>query len=330
MTQTRKLRHTTEVSTARPPLADGVAYLHGVGCDDRSELDPAWRQASIDQGARFYEVHVKSRYEFELHSDRGGVVEVHPRSRSELANLLAVPTRETVIDITALSPAFFGSLVAAARREGSRLKACYQLPQDYARKRNPSLGVEFDLSERIGDYGPLPGLGVARGPAEREHRPAVVTPLLGFEGTRLDRVLEILQPKSERIVSIIGSPGYRLENVFYALLGNQVAIDEYGLAGRFRYARADCPFDLFYELTSIHHAYQSTYTRVAPLGSRPHILGAVLFAVENPREAELIYDFPLERKGRSLGRTMLVEYDLSGFWSDLDSGDAAGLGGEPG
>jgi hypothetical protein len=51
--------------------------------------------------------------------------------------------------------------------------------------------------------------------------------------------------------------------------------------------------------------------QIAPIGTKPHALGAVLFCLSRPRSVELVYDHPIRKLGRTTGASRLLVYDVS-------------------
>ena len=44
-----------------------------------------------------------------------------------------------------------------------------------------------------------------------------------------------------------------------------------------------------------------SYMNIAMVGTKPHALGAVVFALDNEESTELIFDHPVKKPGRSSG-----------------------------
>jgi hypothetical protein len=82
-----------------------------------------------------------------------------------------------------------------------------------------------------------------------------------------------------------------------------------------RFAPANDPFGLFYLLEDISAARPSDVLRIAPIGTKPHALGAVLFALTNPRSVELVYDHPVRKAKRTAGVSRTFVYEISPFAS---------------
>ena len=66
-----------------------------------------------------------------------------------------------------------------------------------------------------------------------------------------------------------------------------------------------------YTLQDIAVDYPNARLKVAPLGTRPHALGAVMMAIRHPDRIELVYDHPIQSATRSTGKGLLLVYELS-------------------
>jgi hypothetical protein len=70
-------------------------------------------------------------------------------------------------------------------------------------------------------------------------------------------------------------------------------------------------------LDDIAMLYPEAFFRVAPIGTKPHGLASVLFALANPDRVELIYDHPIRRAGRTSGTARLLVYHVYALAPDL-------------
>lgn len=293
---------TSELSPHNLRCESGSLYLHGHGAEERSLLDSTWTAAQSD--IRFAQV---------LETD-GEIVEFDGarlalRDRAGLQTALG-GCAAIYLDITGMSYSTWAPLLAAALDSGLVTRAVYREPVDYKRSENPARGMIYDLSERIAGIAPLPGLASLRLRAPAD---SVFVPLLGFEGARLAHVLEISEPVSERVVPIVGAPGFRPEYTTQALLSGRLTLEQDGHYSRVQFSKANCPFDLFHELVKIQDHFDGAFLRVAPVGTKPHGLGAVLFAISRPGRAEIVYDHPIRKSQRTTGQSRVCLYEVSQF-----------------
>jgi hypothetical protein len=47
--------------------------------------------------------------------------------------------------------------------------------------------------------------------------------------------------------------------------------------------------------------------KIAPIGTKPHAIGAILFAIKYPLKVELIYDNPIRKKTRTDGVGKIID-----------------------
>ena len=182
-------------------------------------------------------------------------------------------------------------------------------PDNYKANATPTEGQIFDLSERINGISPIPGFATF----SRPNDDFVFIPLLGFEGPRVAYLLEDVQPVDDRIIPIVGVPGFRPEHPFNTYLGNRIALLESNAWLRVRFADANCPFSLFYLLEEIAKENRGAHLKIAIVGTKPHALGAMLFVMRNMVGRELIYDHPVRKSERTSGVGRLLEYDVGAF-----------------
>jgi hypothetical protein len=244
---------------------------------------------------------------------RGQIQSVRLRSRRDLQAFVEQPGLQMVyLDITGLAHHIWAPIVKESLIAGINLTVIYVEPDDYRPNPHPIEGEIYDLSERICGISPLPGFMSL---TESNEQASCFVPLLGFEGTRLAYLLEQVQPQGKSIVPIIGVPGFRIEYPFHTYQGNRTALLESKAWRNVRYAKANCPFSLFYLLDEIAKERNSSRLKVAPIGTKPHALGAVLYAMYAPTLVELVYDHPIRRAKRTIGTGRLLRYPLKTFYN---------------
>jgi hypothetical protein len=277
-------------------------YVFGRSPEDRSGHPRDW--LSHASNLALVEIRQQAMTEFEVDSKA-----VHLRSKQELEGFWAATSGIIYLDITGLSHHVWAPLVRSALLQGRPAYVVYVEPKEYQFSRAPTEGEIFDLSERISGIAPLPGFASLVDTAEKE---VCFVPLLGFEGTRLAYLIEQMQPGTS-IVPVIGVPGFRIEYPFYAYMGNQIPLLESKAWRNVRYAIANCPFSLYFVLEEISQHFPGATLQVATIGTKPHALGAVLYAINNPQRVELVYDHPIRKAQRTTGSARLLVYFVSPF-----------------
>ena len=286
--------------------AEGSAYLYGI-FEERSRHIEAWRRATRD----VLFVQLAERSQYEATTDHSDAKVISLRDRDHFARLFSSIGRETIyIDLTGLGHHVWAPLVRTALDCGRRLRAVYVEPLDYHYSARPREGEIFDLSERIEGIAPIPLFTSLIEPPEEG---VCFVPLLGFEGTRLAYMIEQVDPPGDKIVPIIGVPGFRAEYPFHTYLGNTPKLIETGAWKNVRFARANCPFSVFYVLADIMSTFASEHVKIAPIGTKPHALGAVLQCIASSRSIELVYDHPKRKPQRTSGSFHCLVYSISEF-----------------
>ena len=214
-----------------------------------------------------------------------------------------VPTESSlIVDISGVDHTFWAGCMVQFKMHVSALYFIYTEPATYRFAIRPSTAAEFetgifDLSDRSRGVSPLPRFVNLHGPELYGGR-SVFVPLLGFEGRRVLNVLSGLDPTPMDVVPIVGVPGYRLEFPSYTVTCNEVFFSETRSEARIRYAAANDPFEVRDVLRKIGLEFPKTYMYIAPIGTRPHAVGALMFADEERERAEILFDHPI-RKSKS-------------------------------
>lgn len=304
------LTQTFETTAGFRP-ADGSLYVYGQGQgEERSQHLTAWQTQALN--VQFLRVHEEGIHSFKV-VGRDDLILL--RSNQVRDFFLRNPRPSMVyIDITGLTHPVWAGLLRGAFLAGVPTKVVYVEPDKYSRSSAPLDGQIYDLSARIAGIAPIPGYAVFRRDLSSE---SVFVPLLGFEGPRLRHIIEEVQPAADKIIPVVGSPGFKPWYVFETYKGNKAALLEEGVWQAIRYAPADCPFSCFYLLASIAREYPQSYLKIAPIGTKPHALGAVMFALTQKDRTELVYDHPIRKPGRTEGASQLHVYNVSSIAQSL-------------
>ena len=178
-----------------------------------------------------------------------------------------------------------------------KLFIIYAEPAEYKVGKFSEEGEYLDLSERIKGIYPIPGFEVI-GPSNGR---IMFVPLLGFEGGRFAYVLSQIESPDVKTFPVIGVSGYRLEYPFVTFYGNRRPLLETDSWGNLKYAMAGSIVDAFYTLLALHEKHDGVFMKIAPLGTKPHAMAALLFACCYPRDTEIVYDNPVRAKKRTSG-----------------------------
>ncbi|SDQ29800.1 hypothetical protein SAMN05428982_0520 [Pseudoxanthomonas sp. CF385] len=299
---------TSTSSFSESELLPGGVLVVGCGPEERAK---SWPALANSVPTRVIELSETDELTIAAASMNGRTFELPLRNPDQLLSIADMSTSRSVdIDLTSLPTHIWAPLIKAYWEANVRIRAFYVEPGDYTQSSAPTEGELFDLSERINGIAPLPGFSSI---SKTEDGETVFIPLLGFEGSRLAHVVESLEPAPENIYPIIGVPGFRPSYPFHTYLGNQSTIQTTGSARNIHYSRANCPFSAFYCIEAITSRRGSNSVQLAPLGTRPHGLGSVLFYLASRETVEIIYDHPRKKAGRTSGVSRSCIYDISAF-----------------
>jgi hypothetical protein len=302
--RTEAFHHATEY---RPP--SNAIYVYSAGIEERNLHLQAWK------------AHVDNLPTLEIHEGDGIITysgalngSARLRSQNEFREMFAgLNDRTILLDITGLSASAWAPMIRNAFQLRADIRILYAEPEHYTpSEKLVESGGWSELSESRAGVSPLPTFANLSATSPDQF---LLVPLLGFEGARFRYVYEQIQPLGGRIVPVIGVPGFRLEYPFYAYHGNKAVLSETQSWRRIRYVPADCPYSLLQELSTLSGQYPDDRLVIAPIGTKPHALGAVLFALLNPDRVELVYDHPKKKKGRTSGTGKLLSYDITILYS---------------
>ena len=290
------------------PSEDSL-YVYSRSSEHRSKHIDSWSTQA--PGVSLLSIKEFSRSTFTYVADGEGE-SISLRGTSALRKFWKRNAREAVyIDITGLPHHVWGPLLRASLNSNLAVRIVYAEPAEYRFQKSPTPSDIFDLSDRIEGIAPIPTFVSLTD--EPDEDSTVFVPLLGFEGARFAFLLEQVQPPGEKIVPIVGVPGFRLEYPFYSYQGNQLPLRNSGAWRKVRFATANCPFSLYYELEDISQEYAGNRLKIAPIGTKPHALGALLFAIFSSGAVEIVYDYPIRKAQRTEGAARILVYYVSRF-----------------
>ena len=213
------------------------------------------------------------------------------------------------IDVSGLPHSVWAPLLRSALMYSQTVRLMYFEPDSYRYHASPSSVSLFDLSSSFLGVQPLPGFANLLGPSDEAS--AVFVTFLGFEGSRSRQVAMSLDP-TPKVIPVLGLPGFKLHYPQWALACNQEFLEENSSESRLRYAAASCPFEAYAVLSEIRRDNPGSYIYLAPIGTKPHAIGAVLFALDNPKDTEIMFDHPVKSAGRSAGVGTINIYQIKG------------------
>lgn len=236
---------------------------------------------------------------------------------AEIESILQSVSGLIAVDLTSLENRVWAPLVRVLVMTRQPFVALYAEPDDY-RRSDDVPGMVYDLSRSRG-IDPLPGFArVSRRSMDEGH----FAPLLGFEGARLSHIFDQEDVEVPNSYPIIGSPGFRIEYPTITYLANRDTLGIDRMDQRVELAQASCPFEAFRAIGRIHERIGEKYLRIAPIGTKPHALGAILYAIRNVSRTEIVYDHPVRSKGRTHGTRGVYVFEVSSFLQDIEKSNA--------
>lgn len=300
---------TTEYDRATDfELPEGASYIFAVSSEPRSEF--ASQLQAKTPSARFVRITQEGSAEL-FETDLAGHEKLPVRRRSAIQRFLAdLGTGPIFLDITGLGHQVWAPLVRVCLEADIWLNVVYLEPETYSSTAHAELGTIFDLSERTDGIRPLPLFATL---ADQRPETSCFIPLLGFEGARFLQMLNEVEPAKGNVFPIIGVPGFRPHYPLDALIGNAVGLEQDKAVRNLRFARSNCPFSLFYEVQDIADRVPANQIRLGLIGTKPHALGAILYAIANDDRTEIIYDNARRKVGRTSGMAKCLVYAVSDF-----------------
>ena len=288
-------------------------YIYARSSEERSEHPSLWEQKH--DGCRFVEILEQQPFRFSVTID-GSTQDILIRSNAALSHLISqIDSTRLFVDITGLGHHVWASLLRAIVRDARPVSAVYVEPERYRYSSNPTEGRLFDLTDKFTEISSFPGF--TRLESTDDESKTCFVPLLGFEGNRLAHAIEKIDPPVEKIFPVVGAPGFRADFPFNTYIGNRGSLSRNGLWKRVRFAIANSPTSAMERLRAIEREYPDHLLKIAPLGTRPHALGAVLFALNGGPKVELVYDNPTPATQRSDGTGNILVYDVTSMVSSL-------------
>jgi len=200
------------------------------------------------------------------------------------------------IDATGMSCRLLAPFLKTALEMNLKVFVVYAEPKEYKISEFQREGINKDLSESVEGVYPLPGF-VSLFPHDNDE--SLFVTFLGFEGGRMSYLIANQQPPIDKIRPIIGIPGYKLNYPFESYWGNRRTLLKTKSWQNVEFADANSIVSAYLVLDKISYDNNSPKMVIAPIGTKPHVIGAILYAIKHYKKVELLYDNPK----RSLHRT---------------------------
>lgn len=300
------------------PLS-GSKYIYGYSTESRSHTVDSIRLRSISDIEYVQIQLLEDEKDFIIVND-DIQNKFNLRDSTSIKQIFLSNTKSVIyIDVSGLNnritAALLNNVMKLINDDGLEMEVhiVYLEPKSYKIKQFSAKGVFNDLSEEINGIEPLPGFANII-PDDLDFK---FIALLGFEGGRFTYLIDNVQPAYDNIIPIIGVPGYRIEYPFVAYWGNRRALKTTRSYENIKFAAANSLVEVYILLTRIYKNNAKSKIKLAPVGTKPHAIGAMLFAIKHPNDVELIYDNPKRSSVRTDGIGLLVECCVTKLFKEV-------------
>lgn len=278
----------------------GVAVV-GTAVDDRGEASVGYSRDNADRTITLQYEALEPRL----------LIDGQPLDCEDLTDFLGTLGRAPILlDATSLGVAEIALCCRSLRAvDPDRFSILYVEPGEYnaPNPRDPLQRRVYDLSEEAPNYIGIPGLTFI---LEDESPDQLVVFLLGYEGERLERAFDQLNVNSKNTSVVFGIPAFRAGWETSSFENNIRFLNERNIKGGVFFKAADNPLAVLEFLEDVYLGRGEGPFFVAPIGTKPHAIGAALFAGWHD-DVGLLYDHPRPRSRRSnrLGTWHLFEVE---------------------
>lgn len=191
---------------------------------------------------------------------------------------------------------------------GREHRIMYVEPGEYAHSGKSSSGaLDFSLSAIRQGYEGVPMLSLE---LDSNSINKVVF-FVGFESERLSSACEEQPITTSKSYLVFGVPPYFAGWEIRSYASNIRCLNEYDLNGYIRYCAADNPqavIDVLMDIQSDVHDGERLF--LAPIGSKPHGIGALIFLASRQFDIGLLFDHPVKKADRTSGVGSVHFYDI--------------------
>lgn len=290
-------------------LVDNSLYIHAHDPEDRS-LYCAEQLRANNANTFFVEV---SRTDDDIMHTADTEAAYPLNSGKAIKSFFDFYSRDVVyIEVTGMSCRVATPLMNYAITTGKTVYIVYTEPAEYKLNEFRRVGLNKDLSERVDGVSPLPGL-ISLIP---DDTPKLFVALLGFEGGRFSSLVQDYNPVKEKITPVVGVPGYRMDYPYVSYWGNHFQMSKTDCWKNVKFAGANSIVDAYMLLKQIAFDNRNQEMVVAPIGTKPHAIGAILYALKHPDKVELLYDNPKRSVHRTHGIGKVLACNVTKLYNE--------------
>lgn len=290
---------------------ENAVFIYGSSPENRTEMLDYFREEFKEKLNFIKIVDIKNDF-ISISANTNKVKNISLRSAKNINSIFEQFSPKNVyIEISGLScrvlAPLIKSLIESYKTNKIEIKLIYSEPISYNIDAFSRKCKFNNLAEDIDGISPLPGFSSLL----PDTRNILFIPFLGFEGGRFSHILNTMNELEDNIIPIIGISGFRLEYLEIALWKNITALEDSDSWSRIDYATANSIIDAYYKIEHISKLNPDCKLKIAPIGTKPHAMGAIIYSILNPDKTELIYDNPRRKESRTNGVKKLIVTDLS-------------------
>jgi hypothetical protein len=291
----------TFINVSSVLLEDNAVYFYSNSTEERSHFADALR-AQYQDKCHFVGIEKSSDSDVIIDKEQGDDFSL--KSMNQMKKFLDRYKADHVyIDSSGLNirvcAALLRHAIAYYSNTSTDIKVVYVEPEKFKLEAFRQEGEFHDLSENISGIDPLPGFNNII--PEKDENDILLVAFLGFEGGRFAFVVDQIVPPKNHIIPIIGVAGFRAEYPFVAYAGNKLPLQQSKSWNKIRYAKANSIADAYFLLKKLQEEHTTAKLKVAPIGTKPHTIASILYAIKNPGTTELVFDNPIRKKKRTDG-----------------------------
>ncbi len=98
--------------------------------------------------------------------------------------------------------------------------------------------------------------------------------------------------------------------------GNRNQIKNTGCWQNLKYAEANSIVDIYMKLKQLSFDSRNPEMIIAPIGTKPHAIGAILYSIKHPDKVEIVYDNPKRSVNRTDGIGKILVCDITKLFNE--------------
>lgn len=264
----------------------------------------------------FFNEKIQYSYKIIYHENKFSFSVYHNGEESNIRSVLfgkefieKLSNKVFVLDTTSLGFAEILLLLHyLSQKKNISIKLFYVEPDEYKLNGKKSMFKnEFDLSEGFNNFRKIPPYSILID-SSSSHKAKLIT-LLGFENDRLSRILEDDDgARYDTFEHIIALPAFKpgWENISLHRHSHELKGTR-----NLEFAPANNPYETNKVLENIKKNSKDKNLVIAPIGTKPHAIGAIIFLINsklNEEKIGVMYDFPIKKEKRTDGVGFIHEY----------------------